>query len=214
MKRQFGVIGLGRFGRSVAKHLAALGQDVLAIDFDEERVREVDTNEFYCVQANANDKRALREIGLQNVDTVIVAIGKDIEASILATMICKELGIRRIIAKADNEVHAQVLQHIGVDQIVFPEEEMGARLAHRIITGVLMDYIDVAPNVSIMEVQVSPAIAGKKLSELQWPRKYGVTVLAVKRGDEVAVPPSGDTILQRDDVMVLLGARDAIERLR
>mgnify|MGYP001121579893 CR=1 FL=1 len=207
------MIGLGRFGASVARNLAALGQDVIGIDVDEDRVRELVREDIYAVQADAMSKDALKEAGVHNAETVIIAIGENIEASILATMICKDLGIPQIITKADNSVHADVLRHIGIDRVVFPEEESGARLARSLVSGMLLDYIDMAPGVSIMELHVPEKFAGKSLAELQLRKKFGISILVIKRGDEVIVSPYGDNVLEAGDVLIVLGARESIERL-
>lgn len=214
MKEQYGVIGLGRFGSSVARSLVALGQEVIAVDTSEEKVREVDAENIYAIQANATSKASLHEAGLQNVQTVVIAIGENIEASILSTMICKELGIQRIITKADNPIHADVLRHIGVDRVVFPEEEIGARLAQSMVSGVLVDYIDMAPDVSIMELNVPEKFVGKSLEQLALRKKFGISVLVIKRGEEVVVSPYGGDVLKADDLLIVLGARDVIERLQ
>ncbi|MBO8141213.1 MAG: TrkA family potassium uptake protein [Firmicutes bacterium] len=214
MPNQYVVIGLGRFGLSLAKELVHLGQEVLAIDQSEERVREAEEAGVYAVQANARSKMALREAGVQNVENVIIAIGEDLESSILATMICKELEIPRIYAKADNPVHADVLRHIGVERVIFPEEEVGKRLAHSLVTGVLMDYIDMAPDASIMELTVPDRFVGKSLGVLQLRRKYGISVLVIKRGDSLIVSPHGDHSFQAGDILIVLGARSEIERLQ
>lgn len=214
MKQQYAVIGLGRFGTSVARHLAALGQEVLAIDANAERVRELDIPGVYAVQGNATKKSALQEAGVQNVQSVVIAIGENIESSILATMICKELGVPKIITKAVNSVHADVLEHIGVSRVVFPEEDMGARLARNMVSGLLIDYIDLGPNISIMEISVPQSFAGKSLAQLQLRRKLSISVLAIKRDEKVIASPHGEDVLHAGDLLVVLGARDAIERLR
>ena len=214
MRKQFAVIGLGRFGLSVARHLIDLEQEVLAVDHSEERVKEAGELGVYAVQADARSKAALRELGIQNVDTVIVAIGEDLESSVLATMICKELEIPHIISKADNPVHADVLRHIGVERVVFPEEEMGSRLAHSLVFGGLVDYIDMGPDVSIMELTVPERFVGKSLGQLQIRRKYGISVLVIKRGDRLITSPHGDDTFQAGDILIVLGARDELEHFQ
>src|SRR5690606_23658005 len=163
------------------------------------RLTDPEESGIYSVQADATNPAALREAGLQNVQTVIVAIGRNVEASILAAMICRELEIPTVIAKADNSLHADVLRKIGVDQVVFPEDDMCSRLARNLVTGVLIDSIEMSPDVSVMEMRVPKRFAGRSLRGLDLRRKYGVSVLAIKRGDRINVSPHPDDVMEEDD---------------
>jgi len=143
--KQFIVLGLGRFGSAVATSLAELGHEVLGVDYDEEIVNILKDKITQAVQADVTEERVLKELGVKNFDTAIVGIGSNLETSILVTMMLKEMGLKYIIAKAQNNLHAKVLKKIGVDKVVFPERDMGARIAQRLITPNIKDYIELEP---------------------------------------------------------------------
>lgn len=211
--RQFGVIGLGRFGSSVARTLAALGHEVLGIDVDEELVEEHQEFLTHVVQADCTDEDAMRRIGLRNMDTAIVAIGHDIQASILVTVLLKEIGVQTVIAKALSELHGKVLAKVGADRVIYPEREMGARVAHNLVEENVMDYIELGPEVRILEMAASEAMVGKTLRSLEFRARYGVTVMAIKSGEQMNVTPMADDIIQEGDVLVVLGENDGLRLL-
>lgn len=210
--RQFAVVGLGRFGASVAETLYRLGQEVLAVDTSEERVQEMAPLVTHAVQADATDENAMRAIGIRNFDVVVVAIG-EIEASILATSVLKGLGVPYIVAKALSDLHGQVLSRVGADRVIYPERDMGVRVAHNLLSGNLIDYIELAPGYSIIEVVAKDPFVGKTLRQLDFRAKYGIHVLALRRGDEVQMAPSPDALIQPGDVLVAMGENDRLEEL-
>jgi len=213
MKRQFAVIGLGRFGSAVARTLAENGQDVLGIDEDEARVRALADDITLAVQADSMDERALREAGVQNVDVAVVSIGEHIEASIMAVMILKDLGVKQIVAKAVKKRQARVLEHLGVERIIFPERDMGKRLAQSLVRPNLLEHIELSSEYSIVELPAPRAVWGKNLGEADIRASYGLSVIAIKRpggrpGEEPRwnVNPARSDRIEEGDVLMVLGA--------
>lgn len=206
------MIGLGRFGASVAATLYKHGQEVLAVDSSEERVQEMAHQVTHAVQADATDEQAMRAVGIRNVDVVVVAIGET-EASILATSVVKSLGVPLVVAKALSDLHGRVLERVGADRVVYPERDMGVRVAHNLVSGNLIDYIELAPGYSIVEVAAKEPFVGRSLRELDFRAKYGITILAIRRGDRVLVSPSPDSGIEPGDVLVAMGEDERLEEL-
>jgi trk system potassium uptake protein TrkA len=222
MKKHIAVIGLGRFGFSVAKTLAKYGSEVIAIDREEERVKKVSEFVSYAVQLDAMDEKALRSVGVQNVDTAIVSIGENIEASILVVMLLKEIGIRNIIAKAVTTLHGKVLENLGVQRIIFPERDMAIRVAHSLIRPNVLEQLELSQEYSIVELPTPPRLIGKTLKESQLRSKYGVNLIAIKRKvttekgiirEAWNVNPLPSDIMQEGDVLVLIGFNKDLEKL-
>lgn len=211
--RQFAVIGLGRFGQSVAITLARMGYEVLAIDTDEERVNEVMEHVTHAVQIDALDEHALKSLGIRNFDVVIVAIGQDMQASILVTVMLKEMGVREVIAKARTELHGRVLAKVGADKVVFPERDMGIRVARALVTKNILDQIELSPDYSILELVAPEEFVGKTLEESAIRLKHGVTVLAIRRGSDVIISPGAKQVIEPGDILVTVGRNDRLKRL-
>lgn len=211
--RQFAIIGLGRFGASVATSLYRMGYEVLAIDSNEARVREMADEVTHAVEANANDEDALRALGIRNFDVVVVSIGQDIQASILCCIILKDLGVKYIVAKAINELHGKVLQKVGADRVVFPERDMGNRVAHNLVAANLLDYIELAPGYSIVEVVAKPEFYGKTLRDLGFRARYGIIITAIKRGKKVLIAPGAEDTIAEGDVLVAIGEDKQLEKM-
>ncbi|MFC3038653.1 potassium channel family protein [Virgibacillus xinjiangensis] len=212
MKQEFAVIGLGRFGGSICTELSEEGMSVLAIDTDEEKVNEYKNIASHAVIADSTDENALKEIGIKNIDHVIVAIGENIQASILAAVILTDLGIKKITVKAQNDYHEKILNKIGVDQVVHPERDMGRRIAHHIISNNILDYLELSDDHSIVEVKVGKKMAGRSLTELDIRANYGCNVVAIKEGEEINVSPSADESLNKDDILIVIGSDKDISR--
>jgi trk system potassium uptake protein TrkA len=214
--KQYAVIGLGRFGSSVAKTLSDMGCEVLAIDIDEERVQRVEGFVTHAVQADATDESALRSLGIRNADAAIVSIGQDLEASILATLILKDLGIGRVVCKALNELHGKVLEKVGADRVVYPERDMGVRVAHNLVSSSLIDYIELSPDYSVAEIVARPEFAGKTLRELNLRARYdyAINIIAIRSGDTVRISPRADDRIGENDVLVVMGSNEAIKQLQ
>ncbi len=211
--KQFIVLGLGRFSSAVATTLVELGHEVLGVDNDEERVNELKDKITQVVQADITDERALKELGVKNFDTAIVGIGSDLETSILVTMMLKEMGVKYIIAKAQNNLHAKVLEKIGVDKIVFPERDMGRRIANNLITPNIKEHIELEPDYSIIEIEALPEFVDKNLTTLDLQNKYGISVLAIKTGNSLNISPRAKDVIKKDDFLIVIGETKRITEL-
>ncbi|MCM3763193.1 TrkA family potassium uptake protein [Alkalihalobacillus oceani] len=212
MKKQFAVIGLGRFGTSVCKELYKLGHEVLAIDHQEEKVNDITPHSTHSVIANGTDEKALQSLGIRNFDYVIVAIGDDIQSSILTTLLLKELGVKKVWVKAQNYYHQRVLEKIGADRIVHPEQDMGIRLAQHITSEKIIDYIELSADYSIVELLATEKVAGKSLVELNVRARYGCTILGIKRGEEINIAPVPTDQVEQDDVLIVIGHKNDLKR--
>lgn len=211
-KQQFAVIGLGRFGGSVCKELYAQGHEVLAIDINEEKVLEYTKFATHAVQLDTTDENSLRNAGIRNFEHVVVAIGDHIQASILTTLVLKELGVKKVWVKAQNMYHQKVLEKLGADLVVHPEFDMGKRIAHKMTSGKVIDFIDLEDDYSIVEFYATKKISGKNLIELHFRAKYGVTVLAYKREKEMHIGPRPEEKLYEGDLMIVMGHKDDLKR--
>jgi len=212
--KQFIIIGIGKFGESIATNLYKMGHDVLAVDIDEERVQYIANKVTHAVQADATEEGTLEALGVKHFDGAMVTIGESVQASILITMLCKELGIRHVLAKAQNELHAKVLYKIGADRVVFPERDMGLRVAHSLVSSSYLDYIELTPDYSIVELKAAKDWQGKSLKDLNVRAEYGINIMAIKQDDKVIVSPAADDVIQRDDVLVVIGKARDINRFQ
>lgn len=214
MKQSFVVIGLGRFGGSVCRTLAEDGHEVLAIDNNEARVNEYRDIVTHAAVADAQDEKALRSLGVRNFNTAIVAIGDDIEASILVTLMIKEMGVHRIVAKAQNEIHGRVLTRIGATRVVHPERDMGIRLAHHLTFTNIMDYLELSEEYSIAEISVTnKSFLNKSLQELNFRQCFNLNVIGIRRNHHLVVSPGPDEIVQLDDGLLVIGEIKDIDRM-
>lgn len=212
-KKQFAVIGMGRFGLSVATALSNMGFDVLAIDADEHHTQAVANLVTHAVSADSTDEDALRALGIRNFDVVVVAIGEDIQASILTTLILKDMGGPLIVVKAQNELHGKVLQKIGADKVIFPERDMGLRVAHHLTSPNILDYIELSDEYSIVEMRVSSQMIGKNLKELDIRARFGCNVMAIKQGSKMNISPAATDRLTEEDVLVIVGEKNDLTKL-
>jgi trk system potassium uptake protein len=214
MKRQVLIIGLGRFGISLATTLFRMGHDVMAVDEDEKKVQNLSSQITHTVQADATDEAVLRELGVSNFDVAIVTMGEAIQNSVLCTILLKKLGVRYVIARAENDLHGTILDKIGVDKVVYPEREMGIRVAHSLILTDVQDYIPVAPSYGVSKVAISPYFVGKSLSDIGLGRgaRWGLAVLLIQRGKEVIVTPDRAEIVRQGDVLILAGSDEKLEQ--
>jgi trk system potassium uptake protein len=211
--RTFGVIGLGRFGYHVARTLAQGGAEVIACDVDEEKVREVSEYVSLAYVLDATDAKALKESGIANVDTAVVSIGENIEASILIVVQLKELGVKEVVAKAVNPLHGKVLEKLGVDRVVYPEKEMAIRVAHSLLVGEFIEEIPIGEKHSLFELKAFDFMLGKTLRDLDVRRRFGVSVLAIKRGENLIVNPVGDEKVLPGDILVVLGTTEQLSSM-
>ena len=212
--KSYAVIGLGRFGTEVARRLYELGCDVLAIDTRNELVQQVSPFVTQAVVADARDKEVLRALGLRDFDCAVIAIGGNLGDSVLATLNAKELGVPRVICKAHDETHRQVLLKLGADQVVIPEHEQAARLAKSLSSYNVLDYIELSNEYGIIEVPAPKSWVGKSLKELNVRAKLGVNILAVKQNDRINVSPAADYPICGADILVVLGDAAALEKVQ
>jgi len=211
--RTFGVIGLGRFGYHVARTLAQGGAEVIACDVDEEKVREVSEYVSLAYVLDATDAKALKESGIADVDVAVVSAGENIEASILIVVQLKELGVKEVVAKAVNPLHGKVLEKLGVDRVVYPEKEMAIRVAHSLLVGEFIEEIPIGEKHSIFELKAFDFMLGKTLRELDVRKRFGVSVLAIKRGENLIVNPVGDEKILPGDILVVLGTTEQLSTM-
>ncbi|WEG72903.1 potassium channel family protein [Vagococcus intermedius] len=214
MKQNFAIIGLGRFGGSLCETLIESGQEVLAIDRDEDRINEYMNIATHAVVANAQDEMTLRSLGLRNFEHVIVAIGEDIQASILVTLMAKEMGVPNVTAKAQDSYHAKVLYKIGADNVVHPERDMGIKVAHNLVSKNILDYLELSDEYSLAEVKVTNRkFFDKSLAQLDFRQRFGLNVVAIRREGHLIISPMADEIVFKDDCLLLIGADEDVERL-
>ncbi|PMC35164.1 potassium transporter Trk [Bacillus sp. UMB0899] len=212
MGKEFAVIGLGRFGGSICRALSEEGMEVMAIDTDEDKVNEFANIASHAVVGDTTDETVLKSIGIRNFDHVIVAIGDNIQASILTTLILKELGVKHITVKAQNDYHEKVLSKIGADRIVHPERDMGRRIAHNIISNNVLDYLELSDEHSIVEIVANEKLNGHSIIDLDIRAKYGINIVAMKRDKDIIVSPQANEIIRKNDILIVIGADTDINR--
>jgi trk system potassium uptake protein TrkA len=226
--RRFAVIGLGRFGSSVARTLGEKGQQVIAIDKNEELVHDIMDNVTKAVCLDATDEKAMRSAGLEDVDVAVCAMGADIESSILITQLLKEFGIQNVVSKAVNETHKKALEKMGATRVVLPEKEMGARVANTLLSpsDKVLEHVDVSDVSSIIEMEPPDEFIGKSLRELNVRSVYGVNVIAIKKivkttkdgkpceEEQIDITPQADSAITKGDILVVFGANEKIEALK
>lgn len=211
-KLQFFVAGLGRFGKSVAITLEKMGYDVMAMDIDEDAVQDVSDSLGYVVCADCSDERNLSAMGAGNADVAVVAIG-DLSASLMTTLLLKEMGVKKIVVKALDALHGKMLQKIGADKIIYSENEMGVRVAHNLISPGIVDYIEMENNITILSIHVPTDWIGKSLIDIDVRKKYNITVVAIKREGEMLVNPRPDMQMNAKDMLVILGDTESVKRV-
>jgi trk system potassium uptake protein TrkA len=213
-KKSFLVIGMGVFGSSVASKLAELGHDVLGVDNDPTVVQHMSEVLTQAIQMDATDIENLRTLGVPNFDVCIVGRGTKLDDSVLITMNLKELGARYIVAKALSDAQAKILKALGVDRIVFPERDMGIRVAQTLVAPRMVDHMDLAPNYSVEEISAPPELVGKTLEQAKIRSRYGINVVCIKRGDTVNPVPDNSDVIQEGDVLVVIGENKRLKELR
>ncbi|MBD7907271.1 potassium channel family protein [Sporosarcina gallistercoris] len=212
MKQEFVVIGLGRFGGSIVNELIELDASVMAIDKSQDRVDEFAQIATQAVAADTTDESSLRSLGIRNFEHVVVAIGENIQASILTTLILKELGVQTITVKAQNDYHEKVLRKIGADHVIHPERDMGRRIANRMVSNDILDYLELSDEYSIVEIRANQKLSGATLIDLDIRAKYGVNIVAIKREDHILVSPQAIEEIQLNDVLIVIGSDVDIHR--
>ena len=212
MRKQYAVFGLGSFGESVAVTLQELGCEVVVVDNHMERIEDISSYVSYAVQADIEDPEVIRSLGARNLDGVVVAVADDMEASIMATLVSKEIGVPYVLAKAKNELHAKVLKKIEADSIIFPEKEIGQSVARNLVSGEFVDWISLSPDYSITEIQVPEKWIGKSLSEIDVRRTKDVNVVGVRIGEKIQVTIDPEEPLQKEMMLIMIGSNEALEK--
>lgn len=212
-RKEFVVFGLGKFGTSVARALADNGCQVMAVDSDSRLVEEIAEDVTYAVCTDVTDADAIHSLGIRNFDGAIVAIGENLEASVLVTIISKELGIPYVLAKAQTELQAKVLKKVGADKIVFPEKETGMRIANNLVSGNFFDAIELSTKYSMMDLDVPAEWVGKTLRELNLRATKKINIIGVKQKNEFEITPDPDAPLEADDVLVIIGRNQTLSKL-
>lgn len=213
MSKSFLIIGLGRFGTSTAKMLTMLGHEVQAVDRQRDRVNAVKDAVLQAVQADTTDERVVAQLGVGNFDCVVICIGDDIRASVLTTILCREKGAKKIIAKAQDDLHQKLLIKTGADRVVQPEHDGGIRLARSLVAEGVMDSLDLSEQYSINEVQLPESWIGKSLAEMNVRTRYGLSVIAVRRDGQVSVQMNPSAPFMKGDSIYVLGDNRSLERL-
>ena len=214
MKKQYVVFGAGKFGGSIAVTLQQLGCDVILVDKNPELIQELADQVSYAICANVEDTETFEEQGLKNMDGAIIAITESLEASIVTTMMCHELGIPRILAKAKNSMHEKILRKVGAHKVIYPETEMGRRVAKYLVADNFADWIELSPYFSLVEMDIPARWCGKSLVELQIREKYRVNVIGVKDGDKVKVTLDPKEPLKPGVILILVGENKDLEALQ
>lgn len=214
MKKTYAVFGLGRYGTAVASELEARGAEVIAIDNDPTAVEEAASSLTVCKCADITDRKVVEQLGIANVDTVIIAMANSFEASVMATMLCKELGVPTVIAKCSNELHRQILRKVGADRVVFPENDSGIRLARNLLTAGFIDMMELSGKVSLVELEVRGEWAGKSLAELNLRKRYAMNVVALRHGNAVSTAIDPNAPLQKEQTLIVIADTDRLERLK
>ncbi len=211
--RQYAVLGLGRFGSSIAQELYKENADVLAVDQSADLVSEIQGSVTHAVQADVTDITVLRELGLQDFDVAIVTIGEDLKASSVATMLLKELGVPMVLAKAQDEMHGRMLEKLGADRVIYAERDMGKRVAHSLLSGNILDYIQLSDDFAIVEIVPHASWVGRTLIDLNLRRKFGINVIAIRSEGAIHVSFAPETVIHADDRLLIIGEQTAISKL-
>ena len=211
--KEFAILGLGRFGISIARSLSEEGCEVMAVDKQPEIVNEVVDYVTHAEIGDITSKEIIESLGLSNYDVVIIGIGDDLSACVMATILAKEVGAKFVLAKAGSELHARILRKVGADKVIFPELETGRRIARQLVYGNYFDAIGLSSTHSMMEVGCPMEWVGHTLKSINLRAKHGASVIAIKRGDDTIVNPSPDLAFETDDLLIMLGDNDALVKL-
>lgn len=214
MKKTYAVFGLGRYGTAVARELVENGMEVIAVDSDERIVNAAATELPICKCADITDPEVIRQLGISNVDVVIIAMANNLEASVMAVTLCKEIGVKTVIAKSANEMHQKILNRVGADKVVFPENESGIRLAKNLLSSGFVDMVSLAKNVSMIELDMKADWVGKNLIELNLRKKYSINVVAIRKGESVSVDIDPHAPLQVEDKLIVIANTEKLSKLK
>ncbi len=213
-KKTYAVFGLGRYGIAVARELVTNGMEVIAVDADEKIANAAASELPICKCADVTDPEVIRQLGISNVDVVIIAMANNLESSVMAVTLCKEIGVKTVIAKSANEMHQKILIRVGADKVVFPENESGIRLAKNLLSSGFVDMVSLAKNVSMIELDIRPEWTGKNLIELNLRKKYSINVVALRKDDSVSVDIDPHAPLREDDKLIVIANTEKLSKLK
>ena len=213
-KINYAVFGLGRYGSAVAKELCANGAEVLAVDIDEETVNDAVADIPYCKCADVTDPETIRQLGISNIDVVIITMATNLEASVMATMLCKEAGVKTVIAKCASEMNCRILEKVGADRVVFPENESGIRLAKNLVSSGFVDILDLSDDASMVELEIRPEWLNKSLKELNLRKKYSINIVAVIENGKVTVNIDPEKPLQKGMTLIVIADTAKLAKFR
>ncbi len=214
LNKSYAVFGLGRYGLAVAKELVANGADVLAVDLNEQIVDSAILDIPYCKCADITNAEVIKQLGIANMDVVIIAMANNLEASVMAIMHCKSVGVKTVIAKCAGEMQGNILSKVGADKVVFPEKESGNRLAKNLLSSGFVDVVELSGEVSLVEIDVRPEWVGKTLVELNFRKKYGINVIAIRRGQSVDINIDPMEKLSKDLELVVIANTSKISKIK
>ena len=214
MKKTYAIFGLGRYGTAVAKELLAGGAEVIAVDIDAAKVNAAASEIPICKCADITDPEVIRQLGIGSIDVVIIAMANNLEACVMAVTLCKEAGVKTVIAKCANQMHQKILSRVGADVVVFPENESGIRLAKNLLSSGFVDMITLSKDFSMIELDVRPEWVGKSLLELNLRKKYQINVVAIKRGDKLSVNINPEEKLTESSSLVVIANPGRLSRLK
>ena len=213
LKQTYAVFGLGRYGKAVAKELVKSGAEVLAVDRNELVVNAAAAELPYCKCADVTDPEVIRQLGIASIDVVIISMASNLEACVLVTMLCKEIGVETVIAKCSSEMNCKILSKVGADRVVFPERDSGVRLAKNLLSSGFVDMIELSKDISMVEMEVKPEWEGKTLIELNLRKKYSVNVVAIIRGSEINTLIDPEKPLSKDETLIVIGNISKLSQL-
>ena len=214
INKSYAVFGLGRYGLAVAKELAKSGADILAVDIDENIVNSAILDIPFCKCADVTEPGVLRQLGIANVDVVIIAMATNLEANVMAVMLCKELGVKTVIAKCADDMQGKILLRVGADKVVIPERESGERLAKNMLSSGFVDVMELSDDVSLLELDIKDEWIGKNLIELNLRKKYGINVIAIKRGESIEIDLDPTLPLSKEIQLVIIAQTSKLEKLK
>lgn len=204
INKSYAVLGLGRYGSAVARELSKSGAEVLAVDIDEKVVNAVASELPICKCANITDPEVIKQLGISNIDVVVIAMASNLEATVMAITLCKEAGVKTVIAKCAEEMHGKIFKRVGADKVVFPENESGNRLAKNLLSSGFVDMMELSSDVSIVELEIKKEWIGKSLIELNVRKKYGINIVAIRKGNTVQVNIDPEAPLENDMKLIVI----------
>ena len=213
-KKTYAVFGLGRYGSAVARELTQNGMEVIAVDVDQKIVNDAAAYLPVCKCADVTDPEVIERLGIENIDTVIVCMASNLEASVMTVTLCKEAGVKTVIAKCGNEMHQRILLRVGADQVVFPENESGTRLAKNLVSSGFIDMISLSRDVSVVEIEVKNDWIGKNLIELDLRKRYGFNIVALKKGEQVTATVNPEQLLDAETTLIVIANVAKLAKLK